>query len=199
MPFTSVPQHPEEASTTMHDPHSRTRADLGWLVTVGVMVVLTGMAYSLWWAAVVRHNGLYWVVPGDTWGTVRAAHWIDWGSFSFIYNAGTGLVTLPGFHVLLAPFVALSSHLHLSETAPGLPGPPKPTSWFLIGPIFLACATLPVFAADALARRLGTALWACSGSGPRDRSGRVAHGRHLGPPRRRAGARAGHVRLGRGR
>jgi hypothetical protein len=56
--------------------------------------------------------------------------------------------------------VALSSHLHLSETAPGLPGPPKPTTWLLIGPIFLACATLPVFAADALARRLGTALWA---------------------------------------
>ena len=142
----------------MDDPPSRTKADIGWLVAVSVMVVVTGMAYSLWWAALVRHDAWYWIVPSDTWGTVRASHWIDWGGFSFIYNAGTALVTLPGFHLLLAPVVALSSHLHLSETAPGLPGPPKPTSWLLIGPVFLACATLPVFAADALARRIGSAV-----------------------------------------
>ena len=144
----------------MPDVRTRTKADIAWLVTVGVMVILTGMAYSLWWAALVRHHGWYWVVPGDTWATVRAAHWIDWGGFSFVYNAGTGLVTLPGFHVLLAPVVAFSSHLHLSETAPGLPGPPKPTAWLLIGPLFLSCASVPVFAADALARRLGTGVWA---------------------------------------
>jgi len=144
----------------MPDLRTRTKADIAWLVTISAMVVLAGMAYTLWWAAVVRHHGWYWVVPGDTWATVRAAHWVDWGGFSFIYNAGTGLVTLPGFHVLLAPVVALSSHLHLSETAPGLPGPPKPTAWLLVGPSFLACATLPIFAADALARRLGTAVWA---------------------------------------
>jgi hypothetical protein len=141
----------------MDDPQPRTKTDVGWLLTVATVVVLTGMAYSLWWATVVRHQGWYWVVPGDTWGTVRAAHWIDWGGFSFIYSSVTGLVTLPGFHILLAPIVALSSHFHLSESAPGLPGPLKPTSWLLIGPAFLACAALPIFAADSLARRLGTA------------------------------------------
>jgi len=144
----------------MTDLRTRSKTDVAWLVAVSVMVILSGMAYSLWWAAVVRHHGWYWVVPGDTWGTVRAAHWIDWGSFSFIYNSGTALVTLPGFHLLLAPVVALSSHLHLSETAPTLPGPPKPTTWLLVGPVFLACAALPVFATDALARRLGAAVGA---------------------------------------
>jgi len=115
----------------MPDLRTRTKADMAWLVTISVMVILTGMAYTLWWAAVVRHHGWYWVVPGDTWATVRAAHWVDWGGFSFIYNAGTGLVTLPGFHVLLAPVVALSSHLHLSETAPGLPGNTISANWAL--------------------------------------------------------------------
>jgi hypothetical protein len=144
----------------MPDLRTRTRTDLAWLVTVSVIVILAGMAYSLWWAAVVRHDGSYWVVPGDVWGAVRAAHWIDWGGFSFIYDSRTGLVTLPGFQVLLAPIVAISSHLHLLESAPSLPGPLKPTSWLLIGPLFLACTIVPVFAADALARQLRAAVWA---------------------------------------
>ncbi|HUY23188.1 MAG TPA: hypothetical protein VMV22_12705 [Acidimicrobiales bacterium] len=123
--------------------------------------MLTGMAYTVWWATLVRHRSFYWVVPGDIWGTVRAAHWIGWGGLSFIYSSKTGLVTLPGFHVLLAPIVALASHLGLSESAPGiLPPVPKPTAWLLIGPFLLACGALPLFAADALARRLGASRWA---------------------------------------
>ncbi len=133
---------------------TRTTADVAWSVAVSVTVVLLGMAYAFWWGAVVQHHPWYWVIPGDSWGTVRGAHWIEWGSFSYIYSSRTALVTLPGFNLLLAPVVTLSSHLHLTETAPGLPGIPKPSAWFLIGPAFLACAALPVFAADALARRM---------------------------------------------
>ncbi|HXW81039.1 MAG TPA: hypothetical protein VEJ84_16165 [Acidimicrobiales bacterium] len=119
-----------------------------------VLVIATGMAYTLWWPAVVRHHASYWVEPGDIWGTVRAAHWIAWGGFSFIYSSGTGLVTLPGFHLLLTPFVMLSSALHLSETAPGFVPQLKPTAWLLIGPVTLVCSAAPLFAFDALAREL---------------------------------------------
>ncbi|HEY5025180.1 MAG TPA: hypothetical protein VII76_09405 [Acidimicrobiales bacterium] len=144
----------------MDDPHPRTKADVRWLVLNTFMVILTGMAYSLWWPSVVRHRPLYWVIPEDVWGAVRAAHWVDWGGLSFIYSSSTGLVTLPGFHIFLAPIVALSSLLNLSESAPGiLPAVPKPTEWLLVGPVILACAALPLFGTDALARRLGTALW----------------------------------------
>ncbi len=143
----------------MHHRQPRTRAGTWWLVAVSAVVVVTGMAYTLWWPAVVRHHSFYWVISGDVWGTVRAAHWIDWGGFSFIYSSNTGLVTLPGFHVLLAPVVALASRLNLSEVAPGILGTPKPTEWLLVGPLFIACAALPIFAADALARVLGTAPW----------------------------------------
>ena len=134
------------------------RADGWWLTAITLVFVAAGMAYSLCWAAIVRHHGWYWIVPGDMWATVRGAHWIDWGSFSYIYSSRTALVTLPGFNLLLAPFVALSSHLHLAESAPGLPGVPKPSSWFLLGPVFMACAAPTIVAADALARRLGATL-----------------------------------------
>ena len=126
----------------------------GWLTAMMVLVIATGMAYTLWWPAVVRHHPAYWVEPGDIWGTVRAAHWIAWGGFSFIYSSGTGLVTLPGFHLFLTPFVMLSSALHLSETAPGFLPQPKPTAWLLIGPVTLACSAAPLFAFDALAGEL---------------------------------------------
>jgi len=141
----------------MDDRGIRAKPDVGWLLAVTALVMVTGMAYTLWWPAVVRHHSFYWLVPGDVWGTVRAAHWIDWGGLAFIYSSRTALVTLPGFHVLLAPVVALSSHLNLSESAPGIvPGVPKPTAWLLVGPFLFACSALVLWAVDALARLLGT-------------------------------------------
>src|SRR5579863_4495582 len=96
-----------------------TQPSLGWYLTaVSLLGVVAGMAYMFWWPAVVRHKPYYWLQPGDLWGTVRAAHWIGWGGFSFIYSSHTGLVTLPGFHALLAPVVMLTSKLGMSESAP---------------------------------------------------------------------------------
>jgi hypothetical protein len=142
----------------MDDPQPRTKADTRWLAAFTAVVVLTGMAYSLWWPAIVRHQSSYWTTPGDMWFTVRTAHWIGWGSFSYVYsNSRSALITLPGFELLLTPVVMLSSALHLSEVAPGLIGPLKPTAWLLVGPLSLACSGLPLSALDALARRLGVA------------------------------------------
>jgi hypothetical protein len=147
--------------------------DALWPVTVTLLVIVTGMAYSLWWAQVVRHRSWYWVVPSDIWLEVRDAHYVGWGGLSFVYSAHTGLVTLPGFAVLMWPLVKLSSALGLSESAPILPLP-KPHAWLLVGPFSLAMAGIALFAFDALARRLdlplrarhlltvaeGVALWA---------------------------------------
>jgi hypothetical protein len=126
-----------------------------WLVTMTLLVVVTGMAYTLWWPAVVRHHAFYWVDPGDIWSTVRAAHWVGWGGFSFVYSSQTGLVTLPGVDVLFTPMVLVSSALGLSETAPGLPPQAKPTAWLLVGPLTMACSAVALFAFDSLARQLG--------------------------------------------
>ena len=107
------------------------RADTGprlpwWVVGVSVAFVATGMAYSLWWAPVVRHQSNR-LTPGDIWYSVRTAHWIGWGSLSFVYsNSRSELITLPGFEALLTPFVVLSSALGLSES-PGSYRTPTPT------------------------------------------------------------------------
>lgn len=126
-----------------------------WLLGVTLAVVATGMAFGLGWAEVVQHHP-WWLDPADSWGLIRGAHWIDWGGFSYIYSAQrTTVLTLPGFEVLLAPFAALSSALHLTETAPGLIPNVKPSAWLLFGPIFFSTSATVIFAVDALARSLG--------------------------------------------
>jgi hypothetical protein len=125
-----------------------------WVLLVSAAVVATGMAYSLWWAPVVRHQS-YWLTPGDIWYSVRTAHWIGWGSLSFVYsNNRSELVTLPGFEVLLTPFVLLSSALGLSESAPGLFPNIHPQAWLLIGPVTLASVAVGLGAFDSLARHM---------------------------------------------
>ena len=135
-------------------PHANGRSIAPWLWLVTLVVIVTGMAYTLWWPAVVRHASFYWLTPGDVWSQVRVAHFVGWGGLSWVYLRQTALVTVPGFNVLLAPVVMLSSGLGLSEIAPGLPGPPKPTEWLLVGPAVLLCSAVALFGIDALAKRL---------------------------------------------
>jgi len=147
---------PEEPMPTLR----HAKRDTGWLVGVTLLVMATGMAYSILWPDLIRHHGFYWATPGDLWFTVRTTHWIGWGALSWVYsNNHSELITLPGFEILLTPFVMLGSALHLTEVAPGLPGPLKPTEWLLLGPVTLACSAVPLFAVDALARRLELARW----------------------------------------
>lgn len=127
---------------------------ISWIAAATLCVIGTGMAYTLWWGHVVQHH-VWWVDPADSWGIIRGAHWVAWGGFSYIYNAKyTGVLTLPGFEILLAPFAALSSALHLSETAPGLLPNIEPNAWLLFGPIFFATTAAALFAFDALALTL---------------------------------------------
>jgi hypothetical protein len=78
-----------------------------WPLAVTVAFVMTGMAYSLFWAPVVRHHP-YWLMSGDLWGTYRAAHWVGWGDLGGVYGSGTALVTFPGILLVLAPLAMLT-------------------------------------------------------------------------------------------
>jgi hypothetical protein len=125
-----------------------------WPALLTFAVVATGMAYSFWWAPIVRHHGGYWVVPGDIWLTVRTAHFVGWGSVSYVYSANAAVVTLPGFSVLLAPVVMLSSALGLTESAPMI-GIAKPEAWLLVGPFILLTSGVALAGLDRLAAKLG--------------------------------------------
>lgn len=122
-----------------------------WPILVTVVVLVTGMAYSLWWSAVVRDRAT-WVFPGDIWGAYRSAHFIAWGSLGSVYSAGTRIVTFPGILLLLAPLAVLTGSLGMTESFPHFI--PHPTAWLLLGPyeILIGCSAL--FAFDALATHL---------------------------------------------
>lgn len=133
--------------------HSATRLNRrAWPLAVTGAFVLTCMAYTLWWAPVVRHHP-YWITPGDLWSTYRTAHYVGWGYLGGVYSAGTGLVTLPGIVVALAPMAMLTSALGLTEGFPKFV--PEPTSWLLLGPYEMLLSAVALFACDAVAERLG--------------------------------------------
>lgn len=121
------------------------------LATTAVFVI-TGMAFCLFWAPVVRHHP-YWIDPGDLWATYRGAHYVGWGDLGGVYGAGTGLVTFPGILLLLAPLAMLTGTLGLTESFPKFL--PHPQAWIVLGPYEMLLGAVALFACDALAERLG--------------------------------------------
>jgi hypothetical protein len=115
-------------------------------------VLTTGMAYSLLWGPVVRHQDS-WVVSSDIWGAYRSAHFIAWGALGSVYAAGTYVVTFPGILLLFAPLSMLTGGLGMTESFPFIT--PHPTAWLVLGPYEILVGCTAVFACDALAERLG--------------------------------------------
>ena len=135
------------------NPHLHTRRFV-WPSLLTLATCASGMAYSIWWPAVVRHNSRYWTTPGDFWSTIRAAHYVGWGGLSWVYSSRAVFVTLPGFATVLSPFAILGTRLGLTESAPGI-YLPNPQIWLLVGPIALLLSGVALFGLDALAIRLG--------------------------------------------
>ncbi len=133
----------------MTQPKIRDRAHV---VAAAVSLVAVGMAYSLAWERVAHHTG-GWSTPADLWATFRAAHLVGWGGEGLLYGSGTGLVTLPGIAVVLAPVAMVSGALHLSESFPLALA--HPTAWLLVGPVEMALGAVLLFPLDDLARRIG--------------------------------------------
>jgi len=127
-----------------------------WPCAATVALVTIGMAYTLWWAPIVRHQQ-YFIVPGDIWGTFRAAHVIAWGDIGGIYAAGTALVSFPAFLLVLAPVTMITSAFGMTEDFPYYP--PHPTAWYVLGPFEILVSCVALFACDALAQRLGAVGW----------------------------------------
>ena len=112
-----------------------------------------GAAYFFGYGPWVIGNS-QWTTGGDLWGIVRGAHYVGWGAIGDIYGHGTGVITFPGIFVVLAPVAMLSGALGLSESY-GSFLLVHPTAALLFQPAEILLAFPAVFAADALARRLG--------------------------------------------
>jgi hypothetical protein len=123
-----------------------------WPLLGTLVILISGMAFSFLWNPVVHHVN-FWSTPPDLWATFRDAHYIIWNGEGHVYSASTSFVTFPGIAVFLAPLAELQTHFHLTESFPIYL--PKPSAWFLLGPVELICGGVLLFPLDAFARRLG--------------------------------------------
>ena len=126
-----------------------------WPILLTVVSLVTGLAFMLFWDPVVYHHQ-QWALGGDVWGIWRAAHYVGWGDLGGVYTPGTGVVSLPGMPVVLAPLASLGGWLGLTETA----GPlvlSHPTAALILEPAEILLSSTVLFASDAVARRLGVA------------------------------------------
>jgi len=126
-----------------------------WAIVASFALLVAGMLTTTGGAHLIGHGG--WGLPNDLWATLVAAERMVHGDFARLYTAPTALVAPPGTPVVLLPAAALVMALGLT------PGPPvtqslTPSAWWAAGSYEIAVTCLVLFAADALAERMGVTL-----------------------------------------
>jgi hypothetical protein len=116
-------------------------------------LIAFGMASTVWWGpGLLGTPG--WSLPDDLWATLAAAQRLAHADLAGLYTPPTRLVTFPGAAVILLPIVAIID-------AAGLPLQVQdahnlhPAVWLVAGPYEIAMSAVALFAADALAERMG--------------------------------------------
>jgi hypothetical protein len=122
------------------------------LGTIGLIVI--GMAGTIWGP---RYYGLLaWALPDDLWSTLVAAQRFLHLDLAGLYTEPTNLVSFPGTALILVPVAAIIDLAGLPLHAG--PQGPHPVEWLLVGPMEVVISSVALFAADALAERLGASL-----------------------------------------
>ena len=122
------------------------------LATLGL--ILIGMAGTVW--GPVYYHETAWAVPDDLWATLVAAQRLLHLDLAGLYTAPTNLVSFPGAAVILVPVAALMDLAGIPIQA-GRQGV-HPAGWLVAGPLETILSALVLFAADALAHRMGANL-----------------------------------------
>ena len=119
-----------------------------------VVMILIGMAGTIW--GPVYYGQQSWAVPDDLWATLVAAQRLLHLDLAGLYTAPTNLISFPGAAVILVPVAAVLDAAGLPIHA-GHQGV-HPTGWLVAGPLETLLSAIVLFAADALAERLGASL-----------------------------------------
>ena len=143
-------------------------------VLATAVLIAIAMASSTWWGPLIT-GAHHWPLPDDLWATLAAAQRLAHLDVGNLYTPPTGLVSFPGAAVILVPVVAVMDAAGISLQVPGVHNP-HPAAWLVAGPYEIAVSAVALFAADAIAERLGatrlqraflaaasaTALWSVS-------------------------------------
>jgi hypothetical protein len=117
-----------------------------------IVMTVVGMAGTIWGP---RYYGkTAWALPDDLWGTLIAAQRLAHLNLAGLYTWPTQLVSLPGTAVILVPAALVIDVTGLQLGLPAAHGP-YPAVWLLVGPYQVAISAVALFAADAIAERLG--------------------------------------------
>ena len=111
-----------------------------------------GMAGTIWGPRFYGKTA--WALPDDLWGTLIAAQRLTHLDLAGLYTWPTQLVSLPGAAIILVPAIAVIGPAGLQLTVPHAHGP-YPSVWLFAGPYQVAISAVVLFAADAIAERLG--------------------------------------------
>jgi len=122
------------------------------LATLGL--ILIGMAGTIW--GPVYYHETAWAVPDDLWATMVAAQRLAHLDLAGLYTAPTNLVSFPGAAVILVPVAGVMDLAGIPIQA-GRQGV-HPAGWLVAGPLETILSALVLFAADALAQRMGVNL-----------------------------------------
>ena len=117
-----------------------------------VVMAAVGMAGTIWGP---RYYGkTAWALPDDLWGTLIAAQRLVHLNLGGLYTLPTQLVSLPGAAVILVPAAVIIDVTGLRLGLPSAHGA-YPAVWLFAGPYQVAISAVTLFAADAIAERLG--------------------------------------------
>jgi hypothetical protein len=116
-------------------------------------LIAIGIGSTTWWGPHLAGKP-GWLLPDDLWGTLTAARSLLHLRLGGLYTPATRLISLPGAAVILVPVVAVTSAAGISVQAPG-PLNSHPAVWLIAGPYEIGLSAVALFAADALAGRLG--------------------------------------------
>ena len=117
-----------------------------------VVMAAIGMAGTIWGPRFYGKTA--WALPDDLWGTLIAAQRLAHLNLAGLYTLPTQLVSLPGTAVILVPAIVVIDVTGLRLGLPWAHGP-YPAVWLFAGPYQVAISAVTLFAADAIAERLG--------------------------------------------
>jgi len=123
-------------------------------LTAVVVMICIGMAGTIW--GPVYYGQTAWAVPDDLWATLVAAQRLLHLDLAGLYTAPTNLVSFPGTAVALVPVAAIMDAAGIPIDA-GRQGV-HPAGWLVAGPLETLLSAIVLFAADALAERMGVSL-----------------------------------------